>query len=314
MEIVVPTEGAGLRLDRFLPKALEAKGETISRSALQQWIKDGAVLVDGARVKPRHALAEGNVISVDAPEPEPTEVLPEDIPVPIMFEDEDIVVVNKPSGLVVHPGSGNLSGTLVNALLHHCDGKLCELAGEDRPGIVHRLDKDTSGCLVAAKSETAYHSLVAQFSGRETGKEYLAVTSCLPVSEEGTITNRLGRSPRNRQQMTVLEEPAGKEAVTNYRVLRSDPGGKWASLSCIIHTGRTHQIRVHLKECLRAPILGDEIYGSKKAKVRVERLLLHAWKLRFRHPVSGEEVNFEASIPEDFLAFLPENSLWAKSE
>lgn len=304
MEISVPPEAAGERLDRFLPFELRRRGEEVSRSALQQWIKDGAVLVDGGKVKPRHTLAAGNVIAIRPPEPETAEILPEAIPVPVLFEDEDIVVVNKPSGLVVHPGSGNSSGTLVNALLHHCGGKLCELAGEDRPGIVHRLDKDTSGCLVAAKSEAAYHSLVAQFSGRETGKEYLAVTAGLPVNEEGKIVNRIGRSPRNRQQMTVLEEPAGKEAITDYLVRRSDPAGKWACLSCVIHTGRTHQIRVHLKECLRAPILGDEIYGTKKEKVKVDRLLLHAWKLKIRHPVSGEEMRFEAEVPGDFAPFL----------
>ncbi|MAS94299.1 MAG: RNA pseudouridine synthase [Verrucomicrobiales bacterium] len=303
--VTVPESADGERLDRFLPGALEAAGHSLSRSAVQGLIKDGAALVNGKKVKPRHAVAVGDVVVVSFPEARSEKPEAEDIEITVLYEDDDIIVVNKQTGLVVHPASGNLDGTLVNALLHHCDGKLCELAGDDRPGIVHRLDKDTSGCLVAAKTETAYHSLVAQFSGRETGKEYLAITNGVPTQQQGTIENRIGRHPVNRQKMAVLEAPAGKEAVTDFEVIRQDEGGKWAAVKCVIHTGRTHQIRVHLKECLHAAILGDPIYGQpSRQKVKVGRLLLHARRLRFRHPVTAEMVEFEAEVPEEFEPFL----------
>jgi 23S rRNA pseudouridine1911/1915/1917 synthase len=306
LHIQAGPEDSGERLDRFLPGALEKEGQLVSRAELQRWIRDGSVLVNGNRVKPKHAVLEGERITVAEPLEVPLELQPEEIPLSILFEDEDIVVVDKQPGLVVHPGSGNAAGTLVNGLLFHCQGKLCDLAGEDRPGIVHRLDKDTSGCLVVAKSELAYHSLVAQFSGRETGKEYIAVGKGTPPNTEGTLVTQIGRNPNNRQKMAVVEAPSGKEAVTDYRVLRSDGQGAWTSYSCVIHTGRTHQIRVHLKECLRTPILGDVIYGSHgKEEVKVDRLMLHAWKLSIRHPLTAETLNLEAPLPDEFLAFLP---------
>lgn len=278
----------------------------VSRAELQRWIRDGSVLVDGNRVKPKYAVLEGQEITVAEPEEVVLELQPEEIPLSILFEDEDIIVVDKQPGLVVHPGSGNATGTLVNGLLFHCQGELCDLAGEDRPGIVHRLDKDTSGCLVVAKSELAYHSLVAQFSGRETGKEYIVVGKGTPPNTEGSLTTQIGRNPNNRQKMAVVEASSGKEAVTDYRVLRSDENGRWTSYSCVIHTGRTHQIRVHLKECLRTPILGDVIYGPQgKQEVIVVRLMLHAWKLSIRHPLTAETMQFEAPLPDEFLVFLP---------
>jgi 23S rRNA pseudouridine1911/1915/1917 synthase len=303
--LVVPSPSAGERLDRWLPAALAAIGCGLSRAAVQDLIKSGAVVVGGRTVKPSHPVAAGEEIVVTITPERSTELHGEEIPLSILFEDDDLIVVDKPPGLVVHPGSGNPGGTLVNALLHHCQGKLCALAGEDRPGIVHRLDKETSGCLVAAKSEAAYHSLVAQFSGRETEKEYLAVTEGVPAKEEGTITTNIGRHPVNRQKMAVVAPPAGKEAITDYRVLRSDPHGNWAALQCVIHTGRTHQIRVHLKEVLRRPILGDTIYAQiSRQKEKAGRLMLHARRLGFRHPVSGEFLRFEAPLPEAFQRFV----------
>ena len=301
---VVAAVSSGERLDRYLPAALAGAGRDLSRAAVQELVKSGGVLVGGRRVKPSHPVAAGDEVSVRI-EPEQTaELLGEEIPLSILFEDEDLIVVDKPPGLVVHPGSGNPAGTLVNALLHHCQGKLCALAGEDRPGIVHRLDKETSGCLVAAKSETAYHSLVAQFSGRETEKEYLAVTEGIPANDEGTIVTQIGRHPVNRQKMAVVPEPAGKDAITDSRVLRFDARENWAALRCVIHTGRTHQIRVHLKEVLRCPILGDTIYAQvARQKVKTGRLMLHARHLGFRHPVSGEFLRFEAPLPEAFRRF-----------
>ncbi len=304
IELTVPANASG-RVDRFLGEALADSG--LSRSVLQELIKTGAVLVNGARVKTRYAVVPGDKVVVSIPEPTSDIPAAETIPLTVLFEDDDLIVVNKSHGMVVHPGSGNSTGTLVNALLHHCNGRLSTLADSDRPGIVHRLDKDTSGCLVAAKSDVAYESLVAQFSGRETGKVYFAVTHQVPANESGTIQNQIGRHPVNRQKMTVLESPAGKEAITDYEVVHSDASGKWALVKCIIHTGRTHQIRVHLKESLLCPILGDPIYGAKgKALVEVERLMLHAAKLSFSHPVTAKRMTFEAALPEVFTGFLPE--------
>lgn len=303
--LTVPENAGGERFDRYLPAALEAAGHSLSRAAVQGLIKDGAVQLNGKTVKPRHAVSPGDEVVVVFPAARSEKPEAEEIAISVLYEDDDIIVVDKQAGLVVHPASGNLDGTLVNALLHHCDGKLCELAGEDRPGIVHRLDKDTSGCLVAAKSERAYRSLVSQFSGRETGKEYIAVVSGTPTQTSGTIENRIGRHPVNRQKMAVLDALAGKEAVTDFEVICQDDGGGWATVRCVIHTGRTHQIRVHMKECLHTAILGDPIYGQpSRQKVKVGRLMLHAKRLGFRHPATGERMAFEAEMPEEFEQFL----------
>lgn len=309
VNLTVPAEAEGERLDRYLPGALDSIGHSISRAALQSLIKSGDVLVDGVVVKPRYAVGEGESIEVRFPAPVSARPEAQEIEIRVIYEDDDIIVVDKQAGLVVHPASGNLDGTLVNALLHHCKGMLCELAGEDRPGIVHRLDKDTSGCLVAAKSEVAYRSLVSQFSDRETGKEYLAVTHGVPGNPEGTISNRIGRHPVNRQKMAVVDPPAGKEAITHYEVLATEMNGMWAVLKCLIHTGRTHQIRVHLKESLHCAILGDVIYGQpSRQKVKVDRLMLHARLLRIRHPSTGAELEFEAAIPPAFASFVETGS------
>jgi len=301
----VSAREGGERLDRFLPASLGDRGKIVSRAVLQSLIRDGGVTVNGKVVKPKHTVVLGDLIRVIMTPERHAEPLAEKIDLTVLFEDDDIIVVDKPPGLVVHPAAGNLDGTLVNALLHHCAGKLCKIAGEDRPGIVHRLDKDTSGCLVAAKSDLAYHSLVSQFSGRETGKEYVAVTDGVPLLPGGTISNRIGRHPVNRQKMAIVEAPAGKEAVTDYQVLRSCDSGRWASLLCVIHTGRTHQIRVHLKESLGCPILGDPIYAQvSRQREKVDRLMLHAWHLAFKHPASGEPLSFEAPLPGAFLRFV----------
>lgn len=299
----VPVSFSGDRLDKALPSLIESSDLLASRALLQTWIREGAVTLNGKAVKPRHALSVGDEIEIIVPENKPKELQGEAIDLEVLYEDEDIIVVNKAPGMVVHPGSGNEGGTLVNALIHLTGGKLSKLADEDRPGIVHRLDKDTSGCLVAAKSDRAYESLVAQFSGRETGKEYLAVTQGVPAQERGTLHTQIGRHPGNRQKMAVVESPSGKEAITDFQILNADEKSEWALLSCVIHTGRTHQIRVHLKECLHCPIIGDVIYGQpKRQSVKTGRLMLHAWKLSFRHP-DGQELNFESPLPDKFARF-----------
>lgn len=288
----------GDRLDRYLTGVCP----DVSRSKLQSWIKDGHVTVNGAACKPKNLVLAGDRIFVSVPAIIDAGLRPQDLPLIIIHEDEDILVLNKAHGMVVHPAAGNADGTLVNALLYHCEGKLSSLGGEDRPGIVHRLDKDTSGCMVVAKTDAAYASLTAQFAGRETSKTYLALVEGRPPMDFGRLENNIGRHPRDRQKMAVVFPPAGKTAITEYEVIHS---GEDASLvKCCIFTGRTHQIRVHMRE-LGHPIAGDPIYANvSRQGVKVTRLMLHAWKLGFRHPVSGENVDFEATIPDEYAPWL----------
>ncbi len=286
-----------LRLDRFLADRLPG----LSRARVQSLIRDGSITIDDRQTKPKHLLSAGETVRVTIPEPAAEELIPQDIPLDVLFEDEHLIVLNKPHGLVVHPAAGNPDGTLVNALLYHCD--TLSTAGEaDRPGIVHRLDKDTSGCLVAAKSDTAYHKLVEGFAGREMTKIYLAVVEGRPAHDSGRIENRIGRNPNDRQKMAILPPPAGKSAVTDYEV--RNPRQDASLVECRLHTGRTHQIRVHMKS-LGTPILGDPIYARPaRQKVAASRLMLHAWKLGFPHPVSGEAMQFESEPPAAFDPWL----------
>ena len=294
--------GEGLRLDHFLTDCLQ----DLSRSRLQQLIRENRVLVDGVTAKPKLKLAAGNEITVEVPEPVPLEKIePQAIPLDVLYEDEDLIVINKESGLVVHPAAGNADGTLVNALLHHCQGELSGIGGVQRPGIVHRLDKDTSGCLVAAKNDRAHREISRQFADRETTKIYLCIVQGTPSPPRGRIENRLGRHQVNRQKMAVLDPPAGKLAVTDYRVLSncSDDDNNWALVECHLHTGRTHQIRVHMKS-LGCPILGDKIYAQpSRQNLASSRLLLHASRLEFTHPGSGEPLSFTSPLPEAFTPF-----------
>ena len=293
------------RLDSFLPAKLKQAGKDVSRANVQEWIRSGQVSVAGNTArKPKHPVNPGDEICVSIPPKKKTELRAEDIPLTILFEDEHIVVIDKPCGKVVHPGAGNESGTVVNALLFHCRGKLSKKADDDRPGIVHRLDKDTSGCLIAAKSDSAYDSLVSQFSGRTTRKEYIAILDGIPGSSKGRIENNIGRNPHQRRQMTVLTPPEGKTAITEFVLEKSSEEEHWSRVRCRILTGRTHQIRVHMKESLHCAILGDPVY-SKPARQRckVKRLMLHAHLLRIAHPVTGREMTFEAEIPNEFRDF-----------
>lgn len=302
--LTVPAEHAGKRLDQYLPKAMAAMGIEKSRSRIQELIKSGDIQLNGKQVKPRVEVAGGDDVHIRIPQETAAEVLAEKMDLNVLFEDEHLIVIDKAPGIVVHPGSGNESGTLVNGLLYHCEGKLSQLADEGRPGIVHRLDKETSGCLVAAKSDVAYTSLVGQFSKRKTKKHYIAIASGAPVESSGWIENQIGRHPVNRQKMAVIEPPAGKLAITEYSVSHSDEKGGWSWIDCIIHTGRTHQIRVHLKDSLRCPILGDTIYAQpKRQKTKVKRLMLHARQLTIRHPETQEDMMFEAPLPPCFEKF-----------
>jgi len=290
IELVVPKDGAKLRLDRVLAKQLPE----YSRSRLQQLILAGFVRVNGITTRPSHLVRAGDKIELTEPPVEKIENQPEPIPLEILFEDKDLIVINKPAGLVVHPGAGHHSGTLVNALLHHCP-TLSGIGGKERPGIVHRLDKETSGCLVAAKNDIAHRELSKQFTARTVEKIYLALVAGKLRKEAGIIENKIGRHPVHRQRMSV-SSARGRVAKTEYRVLRSS---EHASLvECTLHSGRTHQIRVHLHH-LGNPVLGDKIYAPRLAK-DFPRQMLHAWKLGFRHPRTGEWKNFEAPLPDDF--------------
>src|SRR6266481_7839009 len=290
IELVVPKDDAKLRLDRVLAKQFPE----YSRSRLQQLIGAGFVRVNGTITRPSHLVRAGDKIELTEPPVEKIENQPEPIPLEILFEDKDLIVINKPAGLVVHPGAGHRSGTLVNALLHHCPS-LSGIGGKERPGIVHRLDKETSGCLVAAKNDVAHRHLSKQFAERTVDKIYLALVAGKVRKQLGVIEEKIGRHPVHRQRMSV-SSPRGRAARTEYRVLRSNEQA--SLLECRLHSGRTHQVRVHLHH-LDHPVLGDKVYGPRFAK-NFPRQMLHAWKLGFRHPRAGEWRNFEAPLPADF--------------
>jgi 23S rRNA pseudouridine1911/1915/1917 synthase len=299
-------DGAGERLDAFLATRLAE----LSRSRIQTLIREQFIQVNGHPAKPRDAVKSGDVISVVLPEAVPLHNEAQDIALDILFEDDDLVVLNKASGMVVHPAPGNPDGTLVNALLHHCQGKLSGIGGVERPGIVHRLDKDTSGCLVVAKSDVAHQSLVTQFSERSTmEKLYLAVTQGVPKPAKDTIFTHIGRHPVNRQKMAVVNPPGGKTAITDYEILASDPSTLTSFILCHLHTGRTHQIRVHLHH-KGTPLVGDPIYGKPSAQTG--RLMLHAWRLSFEHPVTRVRHRFEAPVPPEFQPWVEMAGDWKR--
>jgi 23S rRNA pseudouridine1911/1915/1917 synthase len=288
IELFVPNEHAGLRLDRYLALALPQ----FSRARLQTLIRAGDVELQGKAARPRETVHTGDVVRLSEPPVEEIEAQAEKIPLEVLFEDDDLLVINKPAGLVVHPGAGNQTHTLVNALLHHCTS-LSGIGGKQRPGIVHRLDKETSGCLVVAKNDAAHQHLSRQFADREVKKVYLALVSGTLKRPRGTIEAPIGRHPVQRKKMAV-NQARGRVAKTDYRVLQS--GGGVSLVECAIHSGRTHQIRVHLHH-IGHPVVGDSLYGKKVAG---QRQMLHAWKLGFTHPQTNEQLVFEAPIPDDF--------------
>ncbi len=273
------------RLDSLLSKRYN-----LSRTSCQKLIEKGLVLVSGELPKKRDKLKEGDEVEIKFPLPEFPDLTPEAIPLSILFEDPHLIVINKPAGLVVHPGAGNWRGTLVNALLYHC---LTLPKDNLRPGIVHRLDKDTSGVMVAAKTEQAHIKLVESFAKREVQKEYLAIVKGNPGSRQ--INAPIARDPRHRQRMAIVEE--GKEAETRIETLQTEKG--YSLVRAHPRTGRTHQIRVHLKH-VGTPIVGDAIYGKEPAP----RQLLHAHRLSFPHPITRLQITFEAPLPEDLVKFF----------
>jgi 23S rRNA pseudouridine1911/1915/1917 synthase len=287
-------EHSGLRLDRFLALTLPA----FSRARLQTLIKNGFVTLNGAIPRSRDPVRTGDTVELTEPEIEKVEALPEQMALEILFEDDDLLVLNKPAGLVMHPGAGHQQHTLVNALLAHCQN-LSGIGGKERPGIVHRLDKETSGCLVVAKNDATHRDLSRQFAARTMTKIYLALVAGTLCKKTGVIDKAIARHPVHRQRMSIARRQ-GRSAKTEYRVLRA--GNDISLLECTLHSGRTHQIRVHLHD-LGHPVLGDKLYGGKRAG-DFPRQMLHASKLAFNHPRSGEEMSFEAPLPADFAEAL----------
>ena len=292
--LVVEREHSGVRLDRFLAVALP----DFSRARLQALIREGFVTLNGKSPRPRDAVRTGDKIELTEPAIEKVEALPEQMALEILFEDEDLLVLNKPAGLVMHPGAGHQQHTLVNALLAHCKN-LSGIGGKERPGIVHRLDKETSGCLVVAKNDVTHRDLSRQFAARTMTKIYLALVAGTLRKRSGIIDKAIARHPVHRQRMSIARRQ-GRSAKTEYRVLRA--GADMSLLECTLHSGRTHQIRVHLHH-LGHPVLGDKLYGGKRAG-DFPRQMLHAWKLVFRHPQTGNEMSFEAPFPPDFAEVL----------
>src|SRR5215218_544840 len=295
VELRPARDDLGARLDRYVADQLP----DLSRGTVQALIESGRVLVDGQQRKPKFRITPGEVVSVEIPPPRIDEILPDPIPLAVVYEDADVIVVNKPAGMVVHPAPGHPRGTLANALVAHVPG--LAVGGSQRPGIVHRLDKDTSGLIVAAKTDRGRTALVAQWESRSVEKTYLALVLGSVGDEEATIDAPIGRDPKNRQRMTVLR--SGRPAVTRFHVVERFPNATLLKLS--IETGRTHQIRVHLA-FIGHPIVGDQLYGSARATLpQLDRQFLHASGLAFQLP-DGTALRLEAPLPDDLHAVLEE--------
>ncbi|MCZ8518796.1 MULTISPECIES: RluA family pseudouridine synthase [Paenibacillus] len=299
LEWSVGQEEAGERIDKFLAEMLE-DGLDVSRTQLQQWIKDGHVTISGRTVKPNYKLSEGDRLQLVVPEPQELELTAEDIPLEVVYEDSDVIVVNKPRGMVVHPAPGHYSGTLVNALLYHCKD-LSGINGIMRPGIVHRIDKDTSGLLMAAKNDLAHAGLTEQLKAHSATRKYIALVHGNVPHENGTVDAPIGRDPKDRKLYTVTEKNS-KHAVTHFIVL--ERFGDYTLMELKLETGRTHQIRVHMK-FIGHPLVGDPQYGPSKSKgIPMDGQALHAAVLGFDHPRTGESLLFEAPLPDDMNRLL----------
>lgn len=297
--LIIVEDQLGTRLDQYLAAQLPE----LSRARIQALIKDGEITVNGKACKAKTPVERNMRIEVNIPEPEPAEAQPQDIPISVLFEDKHVIVIDKESGMVVHPAAGNPDGTLVNAVLFHC-GDLSGIGGVERPGIVHRLDKDTSGCIVVAKNDQAHLSLTTQFAERDTGKIYLAVVQGCPKEPKGTVFTNIGRHPVNRLKMAVVNPGSGKPAITDWEVLHYDAATDSSLVMCTLHTGRTHQIRVHMLH-LGHPLIGDPIYAHpQRQKARPGRLMLHAWRLAFNHPADGRRIAIQSPIPAEYTPWL----------
>ena len=297
-EIKVEESDINRRIDVFLAMNLES----FSRSYIQDLIKKGKACVNKKAVKSNYRLRDGDIVDLAIPKPEPLEILPENIPLDIVYEDDDVILINKPKGMVVHPAAGNEEHTLVNALLNHC--KL-SMVNSERPGIVHRLDKDTTGLIICAKDDETHLKLVEMFSNREINKKYLAICNGSFSKENGFIDKPIGRDEKDRKKMSVKSK-SGKEALTEYNILTSNL--KYSLVDVTLHTGRTHQIRVHFSS-LNHPIVGDETYGNKNEKIKANGQMLHSYYLEFLHPITKKNLSFTVLPDEYFFSILNKTGL-----
>ena len=294
--LTLTADRAGERADALLARLVPG----LTRSAAQKLLERGAVTLDGKPVRKNDRPAPGQVLEALLPDPEPIDLIPQNIPLDVVYEDGDVIVVNKPVGLVVHPAPGHPDGTLVNALLYHCGTSLSGINGELRPGIVHRIDRDTSGLIIAAKNDRAHLALAAQLQDHSLARTYEAVVVGSLKEDGGTISAPIGRHPVDRKKMAV-DHKNGREAVTHWTVLARYPGH--THVECRLETGRTHQIRVHMAS-IGHPLLGDTVYGAKKNVPGLAGQCLHARRLRFVHPSTGEAVELECTLPDWFQAAL----------
>lgn len=293
LKIIVDNESE--RIDKYLVDKLDG----YTRNSIQILIENENVLVNNKKIKSNYKVKNNDEILITIPEPVNLDIIPEEIPIDIVYEDSDVIVVNKPKGMVVHPACGNYSGTLVNALLHYCKDSLSEINGVIRPGIVHRIDKDTSGLLLVAKNNKSHISLAQQIKEHSAHREYLALVIG-EVKEDGTVNAPIGRNEKDRKKMAVTYKNS-KNAVTHYQVVERYKG--YTLVHCKLETGRTHQIRVHMAS-IGYPILGDKVYGPKKQKIDVDGQMLHATRISFKHPTTNELMTFEKEIPSYFSEIL----------
>lgn len=295
-ELFVTEDISGDRIDKFLSEQCEE----LSRSFLQKLLKAGEIFVNGKPVKASYRVLDGDSILFEVPEATDPEILPEDIPLDIVYEDHDVILVNKPKGMVVHPAAGHYTHTLVNALMYHCREDLSGINGVLRPGIVHRIDMDTTGILIACKNDLAHNSIAAQLKEHSITRRYEAIVHGVLKDEEGTVDAPIGRNPQDRKKMCINHQN-GKQAVTHYRVLKRFHD--FTHIECRLETGRTHQIRVHMAS-IGHPLLGDAVYGPSKCPYKLQGQTLHAGVLGFVHPRSGEYMEFRAPRPEYFERLL----------
>lgn len=294
-KFVVEIEQVGKRLDLFVISVIK----DLSRMNAKRLIEDGNVQVNSKNSKVSYKVQNGDIIEIHIPEAKQLDLKAQEIPIEVVYEDSDIIVVNKPKGLVVHPANGNWDGTLVNAIMAICKDSLSGIGGEVRPGIVHRLDKDTSGLLIIAKNDKAHINMSNEIKNREVKKVYIALVRGIVAENEATINMPIGRSNKDRKKMAVVKN--GKEAITHFKVIKRFD--KYTLLEVKIDTGRTHQIRVHLNE-IGHPVVGDEIYSNGKNEFGVHGQLLHAKSLDFKHPITGKDMHLEAELPEEFKNIL----------
>ena len=294
MILEITENQAGERIDRFL-----ADSQDLTRSFLQKILKEGAVIVNGKSVKANYKLRKGDRIEFEIPEAVEPDIVAEDIPLSILYEDADVLVVDKPKGMVVHPAAGHYSRTLVNAVMYHCKGELSGINGVLRPGIVHRIDRDTTGSIIICKNDMAHNEIARQLKEHSINRRYRAIVTGVLKDEEGTIEGAIGRDKKDRKKMAITAD--GKPAVTHYRVLQRFK--HYTYVECVLETGRTHQIRVHMAS-IGHPLLGDELYGRRSDKYKCEGQCLHAMTLGFHHPRTGEYIEVNAPLPPYFEHLL----------